>query len=432
MCEFGGALHALSLRTSDTQVTYSFPEIGDNSIYTAPLYQDDLSGIRYFFAKLPIAYLFHDTRINPRAIGGNMRNLLEEFFEKRPQLHVSLAWAQIEANQTKSKVFIFDGQHKVAAQVLLGVRQLPVRVFINPDLDVLLTTNTNAGTTLRQVAFPTSVQRYLGSEIYRERIARYQQAHGQLDTFYGFSEQDLVAFFKGEAKEIRRYVLDDVRASVTHHADNKLKDFVDLGGRGNERPLSYSTLEKTVYSRFVGQEMLERPIDDRLDLGENPRQLEKEQLVRVLNIVAEEIFIGKFSTALGTYRIERRIVDHDDQDITDDHLRAFRMSREEVLYNWLTYLDMAIKQYYLLQSGVPYDEKALLQSKLPESLWASLRRVVHNLSSLPLWVDRELARTTFGGKQSHQYWNSVFKTGKTSDGAHILTRGLELNELLRE
>lgn len=52
----------------------------------------------------------------------------------------------------------FDGQHKATAQVLLRVRALPIRVFVDPDPDLLLTTNTNAGTTLRQVAFDKSVQ----------------------------------------------------------------------------------------------------------------------------------------------------------------------------------------------------------------------------------------------------------------------------------
>ncbi len=89
----------------------------------------------------------------------------------------------------RARVQIFDGQHKAAAQVLLGVRRLPVRVFVNPDLDILLTTNTNAGTTLRQVAFDLSVQRYLGSEIYADRIRRYQLAHGKSESYYGFSEK---------------------------------------------------------------------------------------------------------------------------------------------------------------------------------------------------------------------------------------------------
>ena len=148
----GGARYELALSRSGNEIKYCLPDAGDNQVCRADLYTDGLSGFEYFFAKLPIEYLFHDDKINPRSIGPNLAKLLKEFHSKRPQLHVSLAWVDVK-DGTQTRVRIFDGQHKAAAQILLGTRQLPVRVFVNPDADVLLTTNTNAGTVLRQVAF---------------------------------------------------------------------------------------------------------------------------------------------------------------------------------------------------------------------------------------------------------------------------------------
>jgi len=107
---YGGAKHMLTVRIEDQWAEYSFPEIGDNNIYSSPIYVDELSGMIYFFAKLPIAYLWHDDRINPRAIGSNISGLIEEFFKKRPQLHVSLAWIEINELNNHSYVKIFDGQ----------------------------------------------------------------------------------------------------------------------------------------------------------------------------------------------------------------------------------------------------------------------------------------------------------------------------------
>ena len=48
-------------------------------------------------------------------------------------------------------------------------------MFVNPDRDLLLTTNTNAGTTLRQVAFDKSVQRHLGSALFQDRVEKYRK-----------------------------------------------------------------------------------------------------------------------------------------------------------------------------------------------------------------------------------------------------------------
>src|SRR5207247_6886383 len=70
----------------------SLAATGDNTIRRAPVFHDKLSGMETFFVSFPLAYLHHDDRINPRSIGANIRGLIEEFAQKRPQLHVGLAW----------------------------------------------------------------------------------------------------------------------------------------------------------------------------------------------------------------------------------------------------------------------------------------------------------------------------------------------------
>ncbi len=220
LAHFGGAKHDLGFTVQGDTVRYALAELGDNAVRSVDLHIDKLSGLRYFFAKLPIAYLHHDDRINPRSIGGSLSGLLEEFHRGRPQLHVALAWLATSTGPAAVKVF--DGQHKTTAQVLLGVTALPVRVFVEPNPDLLLTTNTNAGTALRQVAFDKSVQRRLGRSLFSDRVERYRAERGLDQADESFSERDLVNHFKGESREIRRYALDSVRAAITHNPDNKL------------------------------------------------------------------------------------------------------------------------------------------------------------------------------------------------------------------
>src|SRR5262249_49094680 len=251
-------------------------------------------------------------------------------YEKRPQLHIALAWWN-PTQDGSGPVKVFDGQHKAAAQILLGVRRLPVRVFVQPDLQVLLQTNTNAGDKLRQVAFDTAVIRHLGSTLYAERVRQYQSMKGLKEDNYDFSEKDLVAFFKGEHREILRYIIDASRVGVITNKDNHLIEFLEWSGKSADQPLTYSNIERTFFAEFVYKKALSSPIGEGLEQGNNPRQLEKDQNVRLMNLFADKFFIGGWDPKFGGRQVESR-VQHGDE-IPEYHLRAWRIAREEILGN---------------------------------------------------------------------------------------------------
>ena len=199
----------------------------------------------------------------------------------------------------------------------------------------------------------------------------------------GFSERDLVNHFKGQSREIKRFILDALRNGVTSDPENKLMDYIDLSGRGKERPLSYSTIEKTFYSFFVYQEVLETPLNYRMEEGENPRDLERRQILRLMNLVAEEIYVGKFDPEFGTDKIESRL--QKGQDFPLDHLRAFRMSKEEIVYNWLGYVGQIARQYFIML-GKPDPQERLFQYPFPEQVWDNISKFLRSLKALPVPV----------------------------------------------
>ena len=427
LVQHGGSRYDLAVNVNETSLRTTFAEMGQNEVRSLPVYLDEISGFRSSFINLPIEYLHHDDHINPRAIGSNLRKLVAEFHKKLPQLHISLAW--IDTSQAdRVKVRVFDGQHKAAAQVLLGARTLPVRVFVNPDTDLLLTANTNAGTTLRQVAFDKSVQRSLGSSILSNRIDRYRAELGLEGDDESFSERDLVNHFKGEAQEMRRYVLDRVRDGITTHPDNKLRDYIEYGGRATGKPLSYSTIEKTFYQFFIYGGVVTTPFNYRFQQGTNPRQLEIQQTVRLMNIVADKIYIGQFDPARGTRRIEHDV--RNAKSIAEPHLRSFRMSKEEIVHNWLRLVRQIVYHYFVM-TGKPIDENRLLQQEIPEDCWRNVENFIDALKRLPLWINKDLSSSAFGGKRNNEFWHSIFENGSTPDGGVVMPAGLNLLEMIK-
>ena len=422
----GGGNKSLGFRIQDDAVVFSFSEINDNKLRSVPLYVDEVSGFKYFFAKLPIQYLAHDDHINPRSIGSNISKLVEEFFNKRPQLHVPLAW--IKTENSASRVHVFDGQHKAAAQIMLGAKELPVRVFVDPDPDVLITTNTNAGTTLKQVAFDKSVQRSLGHTLYQERLQRFQKATGRKEDDLSFSERDLINHFRGQSREVKRYILDAIRNGVSSDPENKLMSYVDRSGRGTDHPLSYSTVEKTFFSFFIYQEVMVTPINHMVEEGESPREIERSQIVKLMNIIAEELYIDKFDDGIGTDKLENRLRKGDV--IPHPHLIAYRMSKEEVVYNWLGYLRQIASQYFIMQ-GIPDPAEKLFQVPFPEQVWENMRKFLRSLSALPVWVNIELSDSVFGGKQNNSHWQAIFTTGKSPQGMQVLAEPINLIKMIQ-
>lgn len=424
LATLGGSKFDFKFKIENGLIKYAFSDIGDDTIRTSEVFVDELSGEQTCFIRVPIEYVYHDEIINPRGINSSISLLIKEFHKPNPQLHLSLARIY------DGKIMIFDGQHKAVAQLMLGVRELVIRLFVNPDVDRLIETNTNAGSKLKQIAFDKSIVRQLHDVLYAERIRKYQKDHFLDEDNLSFSEDTLVNYFKGEKCKV--YVINSQKNGITRSSDNKLGSFINFEGRGNALPLSYSTFEKTFLSTFVNAKtILKTPINYRIEEGMNPRALEREQLINLCNIIAEELLIGKFDDEIGTYKIENNISSGKGDYIPDEHLISYRLFKEEIMYNRIKYLELLVKNHFAY-SGEMYDDENLFMQKIPDVLWENIRTFICNLRDLPIWKDRSMASTVFGGKQNYDFWSTVFKTAKAPDGSQLLVKPINVAEMIRK
>ena len=252
---------------------------------------------------------------------------------------------------------------------------------------------------------------------------------GLTEDNYSFSEDDLVRFFRGERREMERYIIDAQRDGITHDQTNALLEFVEWAGKGADRPISYTTIERSFFKEFLYKKALDRPIDEGIEQGTSPRLLEREQMVRMMSLFAEVFFVGQWDPEVGGRRLESRV--QGGEKIAEGHLRAWRLAREELLATVLRWVRLVIANYFAYTGKVIHEDR-LLHTRLPDELWNRLRHFLVNLSGLPCWIDRNLSTTVFGTKQNLDYWEKVFQTGKAPTGIQILAEPLDLNAMIRD
>ena len=426
LLKYDGSKHEFKYKRDGNCIKYSFSDIGDNNIYVSPVFVDNLSKEEFTFIEVPLEYIYHDDLINPRGINSNITKLVKEFYKPNPQLHLSLA------RFDEGKIKIFDGQHKAVAQILLGTKRMVLRLFLNPNVERLIETNTNAGSTLKQVAFDKAIMQQLNDVLYKETIEQYRKEKELPEDDLSFSEQDLINYFRGERNNIKKYVIANLKQSIIKDSSNKLSNYIDFEGKGKKLPISYSTIDKTLFTIFIDSgHILTEPLDDKMEEGLNARYLEKTQLVQFMNIIEEEIYNNRFNLEVGVSQIEDKIVKHRDEDITSEHLTAFRMSKEEIMRNWLLYVKEVIEMYFL-NTGKRVNKTSLFQNKFDDQLWTNIRNFIINLRDMALWKDREMAKTHFSTKQTNSFWETVFQTGETPDHTKVLPSAINFREMIEE
>jgi hypothetical protein len=143
---------------------------------------------------------------------------------------------------------------------------------------------------------------------------------------------------------MERYIIDAQRDAITHDTHNALVEFVQWAGKLADRPLSYNTLERSFFREFLYKKALETPIDFGMEGGTNPRQLERKQMVRLMGLLAEIFFVGNWNPDIGGRKIESQV--QDGNPISEKHLRAWRIAREEVLATVMRWTRLVIANYF--------------------------------------------------------------------------------------
>lgn len=329
----------------------------DEGPLSTPVARCPATGELYFYAVLPIALVRNDVELQPRALEA------DRVWELYRHLRTHTQLAPAVCRLVDGDLLLFDGQHKAAAQVWAGRRTVDCKVYLKPDVRRLRETNLSAHDKLRQMPFYTStlLEKYaaMASEDWQEFLAS-----GGPKTELAFVEFMRVKGGLTRAEGIRR-VRSMIIQDILEHPQNTLRDYIAEENRGRKNPLTMSRMNKTFFMEFVTTP----PLNDEFETEAYHRDEERENVVRLFNLVVRHALEGKWSP----------------NGADANHRKADRLFSAGALRAWVPFLRDSIAPG--LQLFDQEDRGRLFYRLLDDADWAVIERLLTRLLSHKVWED---------------------------------------------
>jgi hypothetical protein len=384
--------------------------------------------VESFTALVPAEYVYHDASINPRSIV-DLDPFIEEFYRGNPQLQPSLAHLQLKDQPTR--MMLFDGQHKAAAQLFIGNRQLYVRVFVNADVRLLKTTNFGAHTRLAQIHFPMAIQDKVGHDLYLPAFQEFLNRgadRSQIEerTFFG----ELAPEDRSEMRSHFQGYLKFRVVSAVGEQKGAFFDFVEtVSARSKSKPLSYETVRRALFNQLLSL----RETDTKLDLAIRMRDIERDNLVRLLGLFTDKVLTGKFNLSKGIFKLEEKV--STDPSIRDDHLRAYRICRQAALLVVIGELRGAIRQLLSIRgrysNGKWSNEGRFLWAEMTNDDWAAVAKMLDMVLGHKVWIERNPANTEALQDNRKGSWEEILLNGRLPGASTSVYQPLTSGSLLQ-
>lgn len=415
----------------EARLAMSWPVDGKVVVRRFPIQVDpNHSAVRSVTARVPKESVFHDGTINPRSIV-DLEPFIEEFYRGNPQLLPSLAHFSFAEDGSKpGKIMLFDGQHKAAAQLFLGNRDLYLRIFINPDLKLLQQTNFGAHTRLAQIHFPMAIQDKVGHDIFVPALQEYLNSLPSKD---GVAENSFFSTLSPEDRgDMRSYFQGFLKFSVVLvvAADGgKFFEYVEtVTARSKTKPLAYDTVRKAMYNSFLSLRETNEPIEIALEM----REKERLNLARLLRLFSKRVLEGQFDLSIGTFKLEERLAT--DASIKDPHLRAYRICRQAPLIVMMRELREAIAQMLSLRGRYKkntWHKEQPFWADLEDGDWEDVDKMLGVITSHKVWIERNLANAQLLTDTRQKSWEDIIVHGTLPGAAKAVYDPLTSGKLLR-
>lgn len=334
------------------------------------LFFDEILGVEYFYGRIPVQWLKNDDQegLQPRVIDYKRLILLRNHLKDHPQLAPSIA------RLIDDKFKLFDGQHKLAGQVLNNNIEVDVKVYVSPNdsiqskklFDDLMITNLEAHSKHKQIPFYTSTLLDRLSVIYKEMLGDFteKKSVGQ------HSEENFIKFLVAEKQQGKADAKQMLKSAIMDNAIelSALKPYIAEASKDSAYALSIDLLKKTIFSNTLFLE----PSSANFKSSGDCRDSELENFKELAQLLVE---CGYLSSWIQNIR---------GKELTDLQLKSRRIWHKGSVSTWSPYLESILGMAF---NFITHDErkKILYREVMSNDQKERIKGCLIRLFNHPIW-----------------------------------------------
>lgn len=339
-----------------------------------PFFFDDILRVEYFYGRIPVTWLENDDQegLQPRVIDYKRLISIRDHLKNHPQLAPSIG------RLVGNKIKLFDGQHKLAAQVLNNQLEVDVKVYISPVsfedskklFDALMITNLDAHSKLKQVPFYTSTLLDRLSVIYKDLLEEF--VSGKPSDSH--TEERFIHFLATEKQYSKPEAKSMLRGAIKTSAldSSALSQYVAEASKDASYPITIDLLDKTIFPSTLYLE----PSEARFTSVADYRNAESHNFKAFSHVLVQES------------QLEKWVPYVKGKSLTSEQLKARRIWHKGSVLTWTPYIESIL--YFALQFMTKQDrEKLLYRPEISSTQLEIIKICLNRLFSHPMWDEPE-------------------------------------------